>query len=155
MPKLVNYAKSYDSRNDSFETRGLSSCHHCYCHSEVDGYETYEEYLDSLVSEEDHHYLDDEEMARCIAELGYRSVGGAHILKGPGKPASGIRGLPYMTSVVGGGRGSPKSRQNEQNQMICDSDRGGGEKNSEKFADNIYGSLLRRTVDLSGRPATP
>ena len=24
------------------------------------------------MSEEDHHYLDDEEMARCIAELGYR-----------------------------------------------------------------------------------
>ena len=39
---------------------------------QVDGYDTYEQYLDSLVSEEDHHYLDDEEMARCIAELGYR-----------------------------------------------------------------------------------
>jgi hypothetical protein len=39
---------------------------------EVDGYGTYEAYLDSLVSEEDHHYLEDEEMARCIAELGYR-----------------------------------------------------------------------------------
>ena len=44
----------------------------------MDGYETYEEYLDSLVSEEDHHYLDDEEMARCIAELGYRSSMAAH-----------------------------------------------------------------------------
>ena len=31
-----------------------------------------EEYLDSLVSEEDHKYLQDEEMARAIAELGYR-----------------------------------------------------------------------------------
>ena len=41
---------------------------------EVDRYETYEEYLDSLVSEEDHLYLEDEEMARVIAELGYRSV---------------------------------------------------------------------------------
>ena len=39
---------------------------------EVDRYETYEEYLDSLVSEEDHLYLEDEEMARIIAELGYR-----------------------------------------------------------------------------------
>ena len=35
-------------------------------------YDTYEEYLDSLVSEEDHKYLQDEEMARAIAELGYR-----------------------------------------------------------------------------------
>ena len=41
---------------------------------ELDKYNTYEEYLDSLVSEEDHKYLEDEEMARQIAELGYRSV---------------------------------------------------------------------------------
>ena len=27
------------------------------------------------MTEEDHHYLEDEEMARCIAELGYRSSG--------------------------------------------------------------------------------
>ena len=39
---------------------------------ELDKYNTYEEYLDSLVSEEDHKYLQDEEMARAIAELGYR-----------------------------------------------------------------------------------
>ena len=39
---------------------------------EVDKYGTYEEYLDSLVSEEDHFYLEDEDMARIIAELGYR-----------------------------------------------------------------------------------
>ncbi len=39
---------------------------------EVDRYNTYEDYLDSLVSEEDHFYLEDEEMARIIAELGYR-----------------------------------------------------------------------------------
>ena len=44
----------------------------CQVRTQVDGYDTYEQYLDSLVSEEDHHYLDDEEMARCIAELGYR-----------------------------------------------------------------------------------
>ncbi len=42
---------------------------------ELDKYDTYEEYLDSLVSEEDHKYLQDEEMARAIAELGYRSSG--------------------------------------------------------------------------------
>ena len=30
-----------------------------------------------------------------------------------------------MTSSVGGGRGSPKSRRKEQNQLICDSDKGG------------------------------
>ena len=35
-----------------------------------------------------------------------------------------IRGLPYMTSAVGGQRGSPKSRQKEQNQLICESDKG-------------------------------
>ena len=52
----------------------MSSCHQRGRNTKVDGYETYEEYLDSLVSEEDHHYLDDEEMARCIAELGYRSA---------------------------------------------------------------------------------
>ena len=30
------------------------------------------------------------------------------------------RGLPYMTSAVGGGGGSPKSRRKEQNQLICE-----------------------------------
>ncbi len=39
---------------------------------EVDRYQRYEDYLDSLVSEEDHFYLEDESMARTIAELGYR-----------------------------------------------------------------------------------
>ena len=35
-----------------------------------------------------------------------------------------------MTSAVGGGGGSPKSRRKEQNQLICDSDKGGrGSKN--------------------------
>ena len=33
-------------------------------------------------------------------------------------------GLPFMTSEVGGGRSSPKSRQKEQNQLICNSDKG-------------------------------
>ena len=37
-----------------------------------------------------------------------------------------LRGLPYMTSAVGGGRGSPKSRQKGQNQLICDSGKGQG-----------------------------
>ena len=40
-----------------------------------------------------------------------------------------------------GGRGYPKSRQQEQNQLICDSDR--GVKKSEHFADVIYGSPLK------------
>ena len=40
-------------------------------------------------------------------------------------------GLPYMTSAVGGGRGSPRSRQKEQNQLIHDSDRGEGSKNQK------------------------
>lgn len=39
---------------------------------EVDKYDTYEDYLDTLVSEDDHFYLEDETMARIIAELGYR-----------------------------------------------------------------------------------
>ena len=33
------------------------------------------------------------------------------------------RGLPYKTSAVGGG-GSQKTIQKEQNQLICDNDRG-------------------------------
>ena len=35
-----------------------------------------------------------------------------------------------MTSAVGGGRGSPKSRQKEQNQLtsVCDKGGGGGQK---------------------------
>ena len=49
-----------------------------------------------------------------------------------------------MTSGVGGGWGSPKSRQKEQNQLICDSARGVGVKKSENVADVIYGSSLSR-----------
>ena len=40
-----------------------------------------------------------------------------------------------------GGGGSPNIRQKEQNQLICDSDKGEESvKNSEHFADAIYGS---------------
>ena len=42
------------------------------------------------------------------------------------------KGLPYMTSWVGGG-GTPRSRQKEQNQLIWDSDRGRGGKKVRKF----------------------
>ena len=53
--------------------------------------------------------------------------------------AASERGLPYVTSAVGGGgRGSPKSRRKEQNQLICDSDKGA--KKSEHIADVIDGS---------------
>ena len=45
-----------------------------------------------------------------------------------------------MTSTVGGGGGSRKSRWKEQNQLICNSGRGG--KKSDNFADVIYGSHL-------------
>ena len=47
-----------------------------------------------------------------------------------------------MTSAVGGGRWSPNSRQKEQNQLICDSDKGGEGKKSENVADVIHGSSL-------------
>ena len=42
-----------------------------------------------------------------------------------------LRGLPYMTSAVGGG--SPKSRRKGQNQLISVSDKGGGGQNIRKF----------------------
>ena len=44
-----------------------------------------------------------------------------------------------MTSAVGRGRGSTKSRRKEQNLLICY-----GDKKSETFADVIYGSPLSR-----------
>jgi hypothetical protein len=47
-----------------------------------------EEYLDSLVSDEDHKYLEDEEMARQIAELGYRFY-----------LSTKFRNLPYWMSI--------------------------------------------------------
>ena len=43
-------------------------------------------------------------------------------------------GFRYNVQSVGG---SPKSRRKEQNQLICDSDMGGGVKKSENFADVI------------------
>ena len=45
-----------------------------------------------------------------------------------------------MTSASGGGRGSGKSRQKEQNQLICDSDKRG--RGSKNLAEVIYGSPL-------------
>ena len=44
-----------------------------------------------------------------------------------------------MTSALGVGRGAPKSRQKEQNQLISERDKGGKEgiKKSENFADFI------------------
>ena len=55
------------------------------------------------------------------------------------EPVSRLWGLPYMTSAVGRGRGSTKSRRKEQNLLICY-----GDKKSETFADVIYGSPLSR-----------
>ena len=43
-----------------------------------------------------------------------------------------------MTSALKGGGVSPKSRRKEQNQLICDSDK--GVVKSENFANVIYGS---------------
>ena len=55
-----------------------------------------------------------------------------------------------MTYAVCGGGGSPKSRKKEQNQLMCYSDKGGGVKKYENFADVIYGSPLRRRKRNSG-----
>ena len=41
----------------------------------VDRFETYEEYLDTFISDEDMVFLGEEEIARLIVELGYRSSG--------------------------------------------------------------------------------
>ena len=48
-----------------------------------------------------------------------------------------------MTSAVGGGRGFPKSRQKEQNQLISDSDTGAKNSNILRMS-YIYGSPLAR-----------
>ena len=39
----------------------------------VDRFETYEDYLDTFITEEDMIYLGEEEIARIVVELGYRS----------------------------------------------------------------------------------
>lgn len=41
----------------------------------VERFETYEEYLDSQLTANDMGYLEDEEMARQLVELGYRGIG--------------------------------------------------------------------------------
>mmetsp|Transcript_25451 Transcript_25451/g.56359 ORF Transcript_25451/g.56359 Transcript_25451/m.56359 type:complete len:237 (+) Transcript_25451:151-861(+) len=41
----------------------------------VERYETYEDYLDSQLTSNDMGYLEDEEMARQLVELGYRGLG--------------------------------------------------------------------------------
>lgn len=41
----------------------------------VERYDTYEDYLDSQLTTTDMNYLDDEEMARQLVELGYRGTG--------------------------------------------------------------------------------
>ena len=63
------------------------------------------------------------------------------------------RGLPYMTSEVDGGRGIPKSRQKEQNQLICDSDKGGGVEKDEICADIIYGNHCMHSPTHTHHPS--
>ena len=50
-----------------------------------------------------------------------------------------------MTFAVGGGGGSPKSRQKEQNQLICDSDRwgpwGSGFRFTSSYIFPMYGTM--------------
>lgn len=41
----------------------------------VERFETYEDYLDSQLTGNDMGYLEDEEMARQLVELGYRGLG--------------------------------------------------------------------------------
>jgi BMFP domain-containing protein YqiC len=41
----------------------------------VERFETYEDYLDSQLTSNDMSYLEDEEMARQLVELGYRGLG--------------------------------------------------------------------------------
>lgn len=45
--------------------------------AELDKFETYEDYLDSQVSEKDMYYLQDQTLARQLVELGYRGSGEA------------------------------------------------------------------------------
>ena len=52
-----------------------------------------------------------------------------------------------MKSTVGGG--SPKSRQKEQNQLICDSDKKGRESKFEIVWDVKYGSTLTSKIVTS------
>ena len=43
-----------------------------------------------------------------------------------------------MTFAAGGGGVSPKSRQKEENQLICDSDKGGGGQKNPKILRTSY-----------------
>lgn len=46
-----------------------------YANDSLDQFATYEDYLDSQLSETDLFYLEDEELARQLVELGYRGTG--------------------------------------------------------------------------------
>ncbi|RHY00562.1 hypothetical protein DYB30_013265, partial [Aphanomyces astaci] len=46
-----------------------------FTNESLDKYATYEDYLDSQISETDIFYLEDEELARQLVELGYRGTG--------------------------------------------------------------------------------
>ena len=70
--KLQSEGKAFIVKRKRSLHQGGAKVRHSMFDEELDKYDTYEEYLDSLVSEEDHKYLQDEEMARAIAELGYR-----------------------------------------------------------------------------------
>ena len=61
---------------------------------------------------------------------------------GHGRGRAYVGGLPDMTSAMGGGRGSPKSRRKERGCVNYVHDRGKGVKKFEHFADIIYGSTL-------------
>ena len=57
-----------------------------------------------------------------------------------------------MTSAVGGGMGSPKSRRKEQNQLISVHDKGGEGQKIRKFGYIIYGSPL---TEVGGSVRSP
>ena len=70
-----------------------------------------------------------------------------------GEKNNWARGLPYMTSAVDGGRGSPRSRQKEQKQLICDSDKGGGSKKDPKMLLTSYMEASYATSDVLTTPS--
>ena len=85
----------------------------------------------------------DSQISQSVLVSSYLAATGGALATALGLNAA-VKG-PYLYDVRsgwGGGGGSPKSRQKEQNQLISVCDKGEGVQKYDSFADVIYGSPL-------------
>ena len=107
-------------------------------------FKTYEEFLDSQVSDLDLYYLEDEELARQLVELGVRGTGEVCVCVSVCARACVSFSLFVCVCVCDGGRG--KGRKGEAEERLRRGWRDGAKKNKQAVHPyiNTHAQVIKR-----------